>query len=246
MGEVILVASGKGGVGKTVFTANLGAKLAQEGASVLLIDMNIGTRSLDICLGLESRIIYDLTDVINGTCRIKQALVKDKRFQELYLLSSPQNRSKATFTPEDMRQLCSQLSERFDYIILDAPAGINEDLMRAAAPADRAVIVTVPEHTAIRDAELMDAVLTSIGIRKRYVVVNKIMPDLLHRGIVPDPAEIAEHLRPPIVGLIPYDINIHIAANIGIPVVLSKGSYIEKNMAGIANRILFANEAKLR
>jgi len=184
--------------------------------------------------------------VIDGTCRIKQALVKDKRFPELYLLSAPQNRSKATFTPADMKELCSQLSERFDYIILDAPAGINEDLMRAAAPANRAVIVTVPEHTAIRDAELVDAVLRSIGIRKRYVVVNKIMPDLLRRGIVPDPAEIAEHLRPPIAGLIPYDINIHIAANIGVPVVLSKGSYIEKNMAGIANRILFNDDTKKR
>lgn len=238
MAEIMVVASGKGGVGKTFFTANFGARLAMDGASVLLIDMNIGTRSLDISLGLENKIIYDLSDAIRGTCRLKQALVRDRRFRDLYLLSAPQNRSKADFTTEDMRQLCRELEDRFSYILLDAPAGINEDLRRAAAPAGRGVIVTAPEHTAIRDAELMDTVLLSLGIEKRSVVINRILPELLRRGIVPDPAEIAEHLRPPVVGLIPYDINVHISANIGVPVVLSEDSYISRNMAGIAERIL--------
>lgn len=241
MGEVILVASGKGGVGKTVFTANLGAQLALRQANVVVIDTNIGLRSLDICLGLEDRIVYDLTDVVTGTCRIKQALVKDRRFPDLYLMSAPQSKGKPTITPKDMTELCLELKKTYDYVLIDAPAGLDEGLLLSAAPADRAVIVTVPEINAIRDADLLDEMLNQMGIRNKSVVINKIMPALYQKGIVPDPSAISESLRLQISGLIPYDINIHISANIGVPIVLAKGSYIEQNFSAIANRILFKN-----
>ena len=238
MGEIILIASGKGGVGKTVFTANLGAELAQRGASVVLIDMNIGLRSLDICLGLENRVIYDLTDAITGTCKIKQALIKDRRFPELYLISAPQIRNKYEISSDEMKAFCRELKELYDYILIDAPAGVDDGLLLAAAPADRAVIVTVPEYAAIRDAELLDGVLKEIGIYNKCVVVNKIMANLYQKGLVPDPADIAESLRLPMTGLIQYDQNIHISANIGIPIVTAKGSYIQQNFSNIADRII--------
>lgn len=238
MGEIILVASGKGGVGKTVFTANLGAELAQRGASVVLIDMNIGLRSLDICLGLENRVVYDLTDAVSGTCSIKQSLIKDRRFKELYLISAPQVRNKHEITPEEMKLFCRDLKETYDYIIIDAPAGIDYGLSLAAAPADRAVIVTVPEYAAIRDADILDVFLRELGIYNRSVVINKIMAGLFKKGIVPDPMEIAEKLHLPVSGLIQFDQNIHISANIGVPVVTIKGSYIQRNFSVIADRII--------
>ena len=238
MGEVILVASGKGGVGKTVIAANLGAVLSRRGASVVLMDMNIGLRSLDICLGLENRIIYDLSDALSGVCRRSQALVKDRRFSELYLISAPQSRKKTNITISDMKGFCEELKESFDYIIVDGPAGIDEGMLLAAAPADRAVIVSVPEYAAIRDADLVDGALRELDIQKRAVVVNKVMRSLYGKSLVPDPSQIAESLHSPICGMITYDENIHISSNIGIPIALAEGSYIEKNFSNITERII--------
>ena len=240
MSEVVLVASGKGGVGKTVLAANLGAILAARRASVVLIDLNIGRRNLDICLGLENRIVYDLADAVTGICRIKQSLVKDRRFPSLCLISAPQNRKKTCISEQDMIALCSDLKRSFDYIILDAPAGYEEIVSSAAAATDRAVIVTVPEYAAIRDTDMLDLSLREAGILKRSVVINKIMPDLYNKGVVPEPAAIAESLRLPVSGLISFDENIHISANIGVPIALAKNSYIEQNLSHIADRI-FSN-----
>lgn len=241
MGKVILIASGKGGVGKTVFTSNAGAKLAQEGYKVVLIDMNLGLRSLDICLGLENKVVYDVTDVLTGVCRIKQALVRDRRFPELYMMAAPQSRNKAEITPLHMKVLCRKLRKNFDYIIIDAPAGIGEDLAIAGAGADTAVIVTVPEYAAIRDADALDQVLLSIGIKNRTYVINKVMANLIYTGLVPGISEIAETLRPPMAGIIQYDENIHIAANNGLPIVYKEGTYIEKNFRKILDRIIEAS-----
>ena len=238
MSEVILVASGKGGVGKTVIAANLGAVLAQRGKSVVLVDLNLGRRNLDICLGMENRIVYDLADAIMGICRIKQSLVKDRRFPALYLISAPQSRKKSFISEKEMIAFCADLKRSFDYVILDAPAGIEEILLSAAAASDRAVIVTVPEYAAIRDTDMVDEVLKESGIGRRSVVINKIMEGLYNKGVVPEPSEIAESLRLPITGLIPFDENIHISANIGVPIVLAKGSYVERNLSQIADRIL--------
>lgn len=241
MGKVILIASGKGGVGKTVFTSNAGAKLAQEGYKVVLIDMNLGLRSLDICLGLENKVVYDVTDVLTGVCRIKQALVRDRRFPELYMMAAPQSRNKAEITPLHMKVLCRKLRKNFDYIIIDAPAGIGEDLAIAGAGADTAVIVTVPEYAAIRDADALDQVLLNIGIKNRTYVINKVMANLIYTGLVPGISEIAETLRPPMAGIIQYDENIHIAANNGLPIVYKEGTYIEKNFRKILDRIIEAS-----
>lgn len=241
MGKVILVASGKGGVGKTVFTSNAGAKLAQEGYKVVLIDMNMGLRNLDICLGLENKVVYDVADVLAGVCRIKQALIKDRRFPELYLMSAPQNKQKVEITPLHMKVLCNKLKRNFDFILIDAPAGIGEDLMIAGAGADSAVIVTVPEYAAVRDADMLDQVLLEMGIKKRTFVINKVMANLISTGLVPGIAEISEVMRPPMAGIIQYDDNIHIAANNGIPIVYREGSYIEKNFKKILDRIIEAS-----
>jgi len=241
MGKVILVASGKGGVGKTVFVSNAGAKLAQEGFKVVLIDMNMGLRNLDICLGLENKVVYDVADVLTGVCRIRQALIRDKRFPELYLMSAPQNKQKAEITPLHMKVLCNKLKKNFDYIIIDAPAGIGDDLAIAAAGADSAVIVTVPEFAAVRDADMLDQVLLEQGIKKRTYVINKVMANLITTGLVPGISEIAEIMRPPMAGIIQYDENIHIAANNGLPIVYKEGTYIEKNFKNIIKRIIEAS-----
>ncbi len=241
MGKVILVASGKGGVGKTVFTSNAGVKLAQEGYKVVLIDMNMGLRNLDICLGLENKVVYDVADVLAGVCRIKQALIKDRRFPELYLMSAPQNKQKVEITPLHMKVLCNKLKRNFDFIIIDAPAGIGDDLVTAGAGADSAVIVTVPEYAAVRDADMLDQVLLEMGIKKRTYVINKVMANLITTGLVPSIAEISETMRPPMAGIIQYDDNIHIAANNGIPIVYREGTYIEKNFKKILDRIIEAS-----
>ncbi|MBP6491526.1 MAG: septum site-determining protein MinD [Clostridia bacterium] len=241
MGKVILIASGKGGVGKTVFASNAGAKLAQQGYKVVLIDMNMGLRNLDICLGLENKIVYDVADVLSGVCRIKQALIKDRRFPELYLMSAPQNKQKTEITPLHMKVLCNKLKRNFDYIIIDAPAGIDEGLTLAAAGADSAVIVTVPEYAAVRDADALDQLLLEMGITKRMYVINKVMANLMGTGLIPSISEIAESMRPDMAGIIQYDENIHLAANNGLPIVYKEGTYIEKNFCKILERIIEAS-----
>lgn len=237
MGEAILIASGKGGVGKTVFTANLGAALAEKGASVVLIDMSIGLRSLDICLGLENRIVYDFSDVLAGICSVKQVMIRDRRFPELYLISAPQYRKRTGITPENMRAFCRELTENYDVVLIDAPAGIDESLISAAAAATGAILVTVPEYAAVRDAELLDQMLREAGIKQRCIAINKVMKRLYRTGLVPDPEDIAESLRLPVCGIIAYDENIHVSANIGIPIVTKKESYIARNFSRIADRI---------
>ncbi len=241
MGKVILIASGKGGAGKTVFTSNIGAKLAQEGYKVVLIDMNMGLRNLDICLGLENKVVYDVADVLSGICRIKQALIKDRRFPELYLMSAPQNKEKTEITSLHMKVLCNKLKRNFDFIIIDAPAGIDEGLAIAGAGADSAIIITVPEYAAVRDADALDHVLLAMGIKKRTYIINKVKANLICTGLVPGIAEIAETMRPDMAGIIQYDENIHIAANNGLPIVYKEGTYIEKNFQKILERIIEAS-----
>jgi septum site-determining protein MinD len=238
MGKVILIASGKGGAGKTVFTANAGAALAQKGYKVVLIDMDMGLRNLDLCLGLENKVVYDVADAMTGLCRIKQALIRDRRFDELYLISAAHHKGKGDITPLHMKVLCEKLKERFDYILVDAPAGIGDGLKLAAAGADSAVIITSPEHVAVRDADMLDRVLNDLGIKNKSYVVNKVKAELMGMGIVPNLREIAELLKPKMSGIIQYDDNIHIAANSGVPVVMTKGTYIEENFNNIVDRII--------
>ena len=179
MSEVIVITSGKGGVGKTTTTANVGTGLAKEGKKVVLIDTDIGLRNLDVVMGLENRIVYNLVDVVEGNCRIKQAMIKDKKYPNLFLLPSAQTRDKTSVTPEQMSKLVEELKSEFDYIILDCPAGIEQGFKNAIAAADRALIVTTPEVSAIRDADRIIGLLEANDIHKIDLVINRIRMDIV-------------------------------------------------------------------
>lgn len=238
MGNVIVVASGKGGTGKTLFTANLGALLALRGNRVVLVDMDMGLRNLDLYLGLESRVVYNVMDVLSGMCRIKQALIRDKRFESLYLIAASPNRDERDITELHMQVLCEKLQEAFDYIIIDAPAGIGEGFELAVAAADKAVVVTEAETAAIRDADVVDRELGRLGIKTRYCVFNKVKADLMSMGVIPGIGSVTRDLRMDVAGIIQYDDNILVSANHGVPIVLKEDSYITRNMERIADRIL--------
>lgn len=237
MDKVILVASGKGGTGKTFFASNAGAILAERGNRVLLIDMDMGLRNLDISLGLENKVIYDIVDVVTGVCKIKQAIIKDNNFKNLYLMSAAQSRAKGEINGENMISLCEKLCTKFDYIIIDCPPGIGKGVALAASVAGRGIIVTVPEYAAIRDADVLDRTLLEMGVLDRCYIVNKINMKMMSEGLVPNLEQISQILRPVIAGTLQYDDNIHIATNNGLPIVSKKGTYIEKNFNNIIDRI---------
>lgn len=219
MSEVIVVTSGKGGVGKTTTSANVGTGLAMLEKKVVLIDTDIGLRNLDVVMGLENRIVYNLVDVIEGSCRVKQALIKDKRFPNLYLLPSAQTRDKTSVTPEQMKKLTDELREEFDYIILDCPAGIEQGFKNAIAGADRAIIVTTPEVSAIRDADRVIGLLDANELRTSHLIVNKLRMDMVKRGDMMSIEDVVELLALDLIGAIPDDENIVISTNHGEPLV---------------------------
>lgn len=238
MGKCIVVASGKGGTGKTLFTVNMGAFLAMRGKKVLLLDMDLGLRNLDLYLGLENRVVYNVMDVLSGMCRVKQALIKDKRFNSLYLMAAAPTIDDRDVTPLHMEVLCNKLEKTFDYIIIDAPAGIGEGLELAAAGASSAVIVTEAENASIRDADAVDRKLKEIGIQESYCVLNKVNAELMALGVIPNLQEVSRRLRVKLAGIIQYDDNMFIATNKGVPIVLKEGTYIERNFAKIISEII--------
>ena len=219
MGEVIVVTSGKGGVGKTTTTANVGTGLAKLGKKAVMIDTDIGLRNLDVVMGLENRIVYNLVDVIEGSCRIKQALIRDKKYDSLYLMPSAQTRDKNAVNPEQMKKLTEELKEEFDYILLDCPAGIEQGFLNAIAGADRALVVTTPEVSAIRDADRIIGLLEANGIRDSRLIVNRIRPDLIRRGDMMSIEDVSEILAIDLIGAVPDDENIVISTNQGTPLV---------------------------
>ena len=172
MGEVIVITSGKGGVGKTTITANLGIALSKLGKSVIAIDTDIGLRNLDVVMGLENQIVYNLVDVLEGTCRLRQAVIKDRRYNNLYLLPSAQSKDKDSVTPQQMIDLTSCLKEEFDYVLIDCPAGIEQGFRNAIAGATKAIVVTTPEVSAIRDADRIIGLLEKDGINPIYLLIN--------------------------------------------------------------------------
>lgn len=219
MGEVIVVTSGKGGVGKTTTTANIGTGLAKLGKSVVLIDTDIGLRNLDVVMGLENRIVYNLVDVIEGQCRIKQALIKDKRNPNLYLLPSAQTKDKSAVSPEQMKKLADELKEEFDYIIMDCPAGIEQGFQNAIAGASRAIIVTTPEVSAVRDADRIIGLLEAAEMKQKHLVVNRLRPDMVKRDDMLSSEDVVDILRVDLIGVVPDDENIVISTNKGEPLV---------------------------
>lgn len=219
MSEVIVITSGKGGVGKTTTCANLGTGLATMGKKVVLIDTDIGLRNLDVIMGLENRIVYNLVDVIEGKCRIKQALIKDKRYPGLYLMPSAQTRDKTAVTPPQMIKLVQSLREQFDYVILDCPAGIEQGFQNAIAGADRALVIATPEVSSIRDADRIIGLLGANEIEKIDLVVNKLKIDMVRRGDMMSVNDVSDILAIPLIGIVPDDENVVIAANQGEPLV---------------------------
>ncbi len=219
MCEVIVVTSGKGGVGKTTTSANVGTGLALLRKRVVLIDTDIGLRNLDVVMGLENRIVYNLVDVIEGTCRYRQALIKDKNTPNLFLLPSAQTKDKSAVSPEQMKKLVEELREEFDYVILDCPAGIEQGFQNAIAAADRALVVTTPEVSAIRDADRIIGLLETNNISQIDLIVNRIRMDMVKRGEMMSIDDVVEILAIDLIGAIPDDENIVISTNQGQPLV---------------------------
>ncbi len=217
MSEVIVVTSGKGGVGKTTTSANIGTGLAALKKRVVLIDTDIGLRNLDVVMGLENRIVYNLVDVIEGNCRYKQALIKDRSGNELYLMPCAQTRDKTCVSPEQIIKLVDELKPEFDYIVIDCPAGIEQGFKNAIAAADRAIIVTTPEVSAIRDADRVIGLLEANGIEKIDMIVNKIRFDMVRRGDMMSVDDVVDILAVNLLGVIPDDEQIVISSNKGEP-----------------------------
>ena len=219
MGEVIVITSGKGGVGKTTLTANLGIALSQMGKSVIAIDTDIGLRNLDVVMGLENQIVYNLVDVLEGNCRLKQAVIKDRRYNNLFLLPSAQSKDKDSVTPEQMIGLTDCLKEEFDYVLIDCPAGIEQGFRNAIAGATKAIVVTTPEVSAIRDADRIIGLLERDGISNIYLLVNKLRPELIKKGDMMSAKDVNEILGIDIIGCVNDDVNIVIATNRGEAIV---------------------------
>lgn len=215
MGEVIVVTSGKGGVGKTTTTANLGSCLAASQKKVVMIDTDIGLRNLDVVMGLENRIVYNLVDVVEGRCRIKQALIKDRRFPGLYLLPSAQCADKSAVNEAQMIKLLEQLKGQFDFVLLDCPAGIEQGFKNAVAGANKALIVTTPEVSAIRDADRIIGLLEARELHNMGLILNRTNRTLVKRGDMMSPEDVVDILGIPLIGVVPEDENVVISSNQG-------------------------------
>ncbi|WP_455618184.1 septum site-determining protein MinD [Eisenbergiella sp.] len=219
MSEVIVITSGKGGVGKTTTTANVGTGLAMLNKKVIMIDTDIGLRNLDVVMGLENRIVYNLVDVVEGNCRLNQALIKHKKYSNLCLLPSAQTRDKDSVSPEQMRALIDELRENFDYVLLDCPAGIEQGFKNAIAGADRAFVVTTPEVSAIRDADRIVGLLEANEMQRIDLIINRIRMDMVKRGDMLKVEDVNEILSLPLIGVVPDDEQIVVSTNQGEPLV---------------------------
>lgn len=244
MSEVIVITSGKGGVGKTTTSANLGTGLALAGKKVAMIDADIGLRNLDVIMGLENRIVYDLIDVVEGNCRLKQALIRDKRYDNLFLLPAAQTRDKDAVSPEQMQKLCDSLKEEFDYIIIDCPAGIEQGFKNAIAGADKAIVVTTPEVSAVRDADRIIGLLEANELNDPMLILNRIRVDMVKKGDMLAMEDVTEILAINILGIVPDDESIVISANKGEPAVTDESSKAGQAYRNITQRII-GNEVPL-
>jgi len=237
MGRVITVTSGKGGVGKTTATANIAAALAMAGRKVVAVDTDIGLRNLDVVLGLENRIVYDVVDVLEGRCRPRQALIRDKRMSELFLLPASQTRDKDAVQPEQMVTLCNDLRDQFDFIILDSPAGIERGFRVALAPADQVLIVTTPEVSAVRDADRVIGLVEAAEKGPPQLIINRLKRDMIRRGDMLSPDDVIEILAVDLIGLVPEDEAVVVSTNRGQPLVLDGNHLAGRAFRDIARRL---------
>ncbi len=236
-GKVFVITSGKGGVGKSTNTANIGTGLAMSGRKVCVVDADIGLRNLDMVLGLENRIVYDLVNVIERKCKISQALIRDKRHKNLFLLPAAQTRSKEAVTSEQMLELTEKLRKVFDYVLIDCPAGIEVGFRNAVIGADMALLVTTPEVSAVRDVDRVIGLLEASGKRNPKLIINRINPELVRRGDMLDTDTILQILAVDLIGVIPEDENMVAFTNRGEPAILSKKSLAGKAFKNIVRRI---------
>jgi septum site-determining protein MinD len=237
VGKVYVITSGKGGVGKTTTVANVGTGLAKLGEKVVLIDADIGLRNLDVMLGLENRIVYDIVDVVENNCRLEQALIKDKRYSSLHLLPAAQTRDKTAVNPEQMKELCQLLKQEFDYIIVDSPAGIEQGFKNAIAGADEALVVTTPEVAAVRDADRIIGMLEAEGLTDPQLVINRIRMDMVKRGDMMEIQDMREILAVAVLGIVPEDERIVVSTNTGKPIVLHDNTKAGQSFWNIARRL---------
>ncbi|WP_347488072.1 septum site-determining protein MinD [Desulfoscipio sp. XC116] len=237
MGEVIVITSGKGGVGKTTTSANLGAGLASLGNKVCLIDADIGLRNLDVVMGLENRIVYDLVDVTGGNCSFRKALIKDKRFENLFLLPAAQTKDKTAVNPDQMRALCEEIKEDFEYVIVDCPAGIEQGFRNAIAGANQAIVVTTPEVSAVRDADRIIGLLEKEDLREPKLVVNRLRYQMVKHGDMMSIDDIIEILAVDLIGVVPEDELVVVSTNRGEMVVMNNSSKSGQAYRNIVRRI---------
>lgn len=238
-GRVIVVTSGKGGVGKTTSTANIGTALAKNGAKVVMVDTDIGLRNLDLLMGLENRIVYTLIDVIEEKCKLQQALVKDKKNPNLALLAAAQTRDKSAASPEQMVEICGQLKDEFDFVLIDCPAGIEQGFQNAVAGATEAIIITTPEMSAVRDADRIIGLLESKEEMLNYkLVLNRVRPRLIQANDMLGVNDVIDILSVKLLGVIPEDDNIIISTNRGEPIVNMDNTKAGSAYMNIARRIM--------
>lgn len=236
-GTVITITSGKGGVGKTTATANVGTALAMLGHRVVVIDADIGLRNLDVVLGLENRIVYDVVDVVEGRSRLRQALIRDKRLPELHLLPAAQTRDKSAISPRQMAEICDALRPHFEYILVDSPAGIEQGFQSAVAGADRVIIVTTPEVSAVRDADRVVGLLEAAEKDQIQLILNRLKPKMVQRGDMLAVEDVMQILAIELIGIIPEDEAIIVSTNRGTPVAIEEHTVLGKAFGNVARRI---------
>lgn len=238
MSRIIVVTSGKGGVGKTTVTANLGTTLAAKGVKVALVDADFGLRNLDLILGLENRVVYTALDVISGECRLEKALVRDKRVPGLVLLPAAQKGNKESITPEQMKAVIAQLVNEYEYILIDSPAGIEMGFRNAIAAAGEALVVTTPEVAAVRDADRVIGLLQANDIKRIYLIVNRLRPKMVKQNEMMGVEDLLEILAVPLIGIVPDDERVIVASNRGEPLVISgEQSMTAQAFSNIAQRL---------
>ncbi|PID73709.1 MAG: septum site-determining protein MinD [Desulfobacterales bacterium] len=235
-GKIIVVTSGKGGVGKTTATASIGAALAMQGKRVVVVDMDIGLRNLDVVMGLENRIVFNVVDAVKGKCKLAQAAIRDRRIKGLFLVPASQSDNKNVLTPEEMVSFSEQLRKEFDFVLIDCPAGIERGFENSVAAADEAVVVCTPEVSAVRDADRIIGLLYARSITPR-LIVNRIVPEMVEKGDMLSHEDMVDVLSIDLIGLVPMDDEVVISTNTGVPLVLRKGSRAGDAFKRIAMRL---------